>query len=90
MHVKKLDMWESPNDSTLAGEEGHGSRGETCHPIYRENPVSSVAEHPLETGCNPDIACNSLYSFCLSIKVNSKKGKHDIVLDMKVYMGVDV
>jgi hypothetical protein len=38
---------ESLNDSTLAGGEGQGSRGETFHPIYRECPVSSMAEHPL-------------------------------------------
>jgi hypothetical protein len=41
---KKTDMRESPNDSTLAGGEGHGSRRETFHPHYRENPVSSLAE----------------------------------------------
>jgi hypothetical protein len=38
---------ESPNDSTLAGREGQGSRGEMCHLQYHESPVSSVAEHPL-------------------------------------------
>jgi hypothetical protein len=38
---------ESPNDSTLAGGEGQGSRGETCHPHYCESSVSSMAEHPL-------------------------------------------
>jgi hypothetical protein len=41
-------MRESPNDGTLAGGEGHGSRGETFHPHYRENPVSSLAEHGVE------------------------------------------
>jgi hypothetical protein len=44
---KETDVRESPNDSTLAGEEGQGSRGETCHPQYRESPVSSVIEHAL-------------------------------------------
>jgi hypothetical protein len=44
---KETDVRELPNDSTLAGGEGNGSRGETCHPHYRESPVSSVAEHPL-------------------------------------------
>jgi hypothetical protein len=43
---KETDM-ESLNDSTPAGGEGQGSRGETFHPIYSESPVSSVAEHPL-------------------------------------------
>jgi hypothetical protein len=45
---KETDVRESLNDSTLAGGEGHGSRGETCHLIYRESPVPSVAEHPLK------------------------------------------
>jgi hypothetical protein len=44
---KDTDVRVSPNDSTLAGGEGQGSRGETIHPIYHESPVSSVAEHPL-------------------------------------------
>jgi hypothetical protein len=44
---KGTDVRELPNDSTPAGEEGQGSRGETFHPIYGESPVSSVAEHPL-------------------------------------------
>jgi hypothetical protein len=48
---KETDMRESPNDSTLAGGEGQGSRGETCHPNYRESPVSSVAEHSLFCHC---------------------------------------
>jgi hypothetical protein len=43
---KETDVKESPNNTTLAGEEGQGSHGEMCHPIYRESPVSSVAEHP--------------------------------------------
>jgi hypothetical protein len=41
---KEIDLRESPNDSTVSGGEGHGSRGETFHPHYRENPVSSLAE----------------------------------------------
>jgi hypothetical protein len=41
---KETDMRESPNDSTLAGEEGHSSHEETFHPHYRENPVSSLPE----------------------------------------------
>jgi hypothetical protein len=52
---KETDVGESPNDSTLAGGEGHGSRRETFHPIYGESPVSSVVEHPL------------LYSYCTPI-----------------------
>jgi hypothetical protein len=36
---KEADVRETPNDSTLAGREGQGSRGETCHPIYHESPV---------------------------------------------------
>jgi hypothetical protein len=35
---KETDVRESPNDSTLAGRERHGNRGETCHPIYYESP----------------------------------------------------
>jgi hypothetical protein len=46
VHVKKLTL-ESPNDSTLAGGEGQGSCGETFNPIYRESPISSVAERSL-------------------------------------------
>jgi hypothetical protein len=45
---KETDVRESPNDSTPAGGEGQGSRGETFHPIYGESPVFSVAEHHLE------------------------------------------
>jgi hypothetical protein len=45
---KETDVRESPNDSTPAGGEGQGSRGETFHPIYGESPVSSMAEHPLQ------------------------------------------
>jgi hypothetical protein len=47
---KETDVRESPNDSTLPGREGQGSHGETCHPQYRESPVSSVAEHHLLEG----------------------------------------
>jgi hypothetical protein len=43
---KETDVRESLNDSTLAGGEGQGGRGDTCHPHYRESPVSSVIEHP--------------------------------------------
>jgi hypothetical protein len=42
---KETDVRESPNDSTLTGREGQGSRGETYHPHYHESPVSSVVEH---------------------------------------------
>jgi hypothetical protein len=41
---KETDVRDSPNDSTFAGGEGHGSRGETFHPIYGESFVSSVVE----------------------------------------------
>jgi hypothetical protein len=44
---KETDVRESPNDSTFAGGERQGSRRETFHPIYGENPVSSVVEHSL-------------------------------------------
>jgi hypothetical protein len=44
---KETDVRESPNDSTLAGGQGQGGHGETCHLQYRESPVSSVTEHPL-------------------------------------------
>jgi hypothetical protein len=44
---KETDVRESPNDSTYAGGERQGSRGETFRPIYGESPVSSVAEHSL-------------------------------------------
>jgi hypothetical protein len=49
---KETDVRESPNDSTLASGEGQGSRGETCHPIYRESPVFTLPERGvLATGC---------------------------------------
>jgi hypothetical protein len=38
------DMRELVNDCTLASGEGHGSCGETFHPIYAAIPVSSAAE----------------------------------------------
>jgi hypothetical protein len=47
---KETDMRESPNNSTLAGREGQGGHGETCHLQYRESPISSVIEHPLVGG----------------------------------------
>jgi hypothetical protein len=40
---KETDVRESPNDSTLAGGEGQGSRGETCYATSDENPVSSMS-----------------------------------------------
>jgi hypothetical protein len=40
----ETDMGESANDYTLAGGEGHSSRGETFHPLYAARPVSSSAE----------------------------------------------
>jgi hypothetical protein len=42
---KKTDEREYPTNSTVTGREGHESRGEMCHPHYRENPVSSLGEH---------------------------------------------
>jgi hypothetical protein len=33
--------------TALAGGEGQGDCGETCHPQYGESPVFSVIEHPL-------------------------------------------
>jgi hypothetical protein len=42
---KVTDVRESPNDSTLAGGEGQGGRGEMCHLQYRESPVSPVIEY---------------------------------------------
>jgi hypothetical protein len=41
---EETDIRESPNDSTLAGGERQGSRGETWHLQYRESPVSSMIE----------------------------------------------
>jgi hypothetical protein len=41
---KETDVREWPNDSTLSGGEGQSGRGETCHPQYRESPISSVIE----------------------------------------------
>jgi hypothetical protein len=41
---KETDARESPNDSTLAGGEGQGSRGETCYATFDENPVSYLPE----------------------------------------------
>jgi hypothetical protein len=41
---KETDVRESPNDSTLAGGEGHGSRGEMRYAIFNENPVFSLPE----------------------------------------------
>jgi hypothetical protein len=41
---KETDLRESPNDSTLVGGEGQGSRGEMCYATFDENPVSSLPE----------------------------------------------
>jgi hypothetical protein len=38
------DVRESANDCILASGEGHGSRGETLHPICAARPVSSSSE----------------------------------------------
>jgi hypothetical protein len=40
----ETDVRESANDCTLARGEGHGSRGETLHPICAAKPVYSSAE----------------------------------------------
>jgi hypothetical protein len=37
----ETDVRESVNDCILASGEGHGSRGETLHPICAARPVSS-------------------------------------------------
>jgi hypothetical protein len=41
---KETDVRESPNESTFAGGEGQGSRGETCYATFYVNPVSSLPE----------------------------------------------
>jgi hypothetical protein len=41
----ETDVRESANDCILASGEGHGSRGETIHPIYVASPVSSSVDH---------------------------------------------
>jgi hypothetical protein len=41
---KETDVRESPNDTTFAGGEGEGSRGETRYATFEENPVSSLPE----------------------------------------------
>jgi hypothetical protein len=41
---KETDVRESLKDSTFAGGEGQGSRGETCYMTFNENPVSSLPE----------------------------------------------
>jgi hypothetical protein len=40
----ETDVRESANDCTLASGEGHGSHGETLHPICAASPVTSSAE----------------------------------------------
>jgi hypothetical protein len=40
----ETDLRESANDCILASGEGHGSRGETLHPICAARPVSSSNE----------------------------------------------
>jgi hypothetical protein len=45
---KETAMGESPNESTFAGRERQGSRGETCYATFDENPVSSLPECTLE------------------------------------------
>jgi hypothetical protein len=54
---KETDVRDTPNDSILAGGEGQGSRGETCHLHYCESPVSSMAEHPLLNKISTPILC---------------------------------
>jgi hypothetical protein len=45
---KETDVRESPNDSTLAGGEEQGSRGETRYATFEENPVSSLPERGVD------------------------------------------
>jgi hypothetical protein len=45
---KETDVRESPNDSTFSGGEGQGSRGETRHAKFEENPVSSLPERGVQ------------------------------------------
>jgi hypothetical protein len=40
----ETDVRESANDCILASGEGHGSCGETLHPICSARPVSSSSE----------------------------------------------
>jgi hypothetical protein len=42
-------MWINSNSIQIASGEGHGSRGETLHPICDARPVSSSAEHTVES-----------------------------------------
>jgi hypothetical protein len=60
---KKTDVRETPNDSTPAGGEGQGSRGETFHLIYSESPVSSVAESFYKAYCK-SLALDILKTKC--------------------------
>lgn len=55
---KETDARESPNDCTLASGEGHGSRGETFHPLCAACPASSSAEHPVVCLCFTDVSCS--------------------------------
>jgi hypothetical protein len=47
----ETDVRESANDCTLASREGHGSRGETFHPICAARPVYSSAERSVFFHC---------------------------------------
>jgi hypothetical protein len=40
----ETDVRESANDCILSSGEGHGSRGETLHPICAARPVSLSSE----------------------------------------------
>jgi hypothetical protein len=44
---KETDVRESVNDCTFTSEEGHGSRGVTCHVTFDESPISSLVVHPV-------------------------------------------
>jgi hypothetical protein len=59
----ETDVRESANDCTLASGEGHGSRGETLHPIFAARPVSSSAERTGHAGSR--VTCHSFLNLRL-------------------------
>jgi hypothetical protein len=75
----ETDVRESANDCILASGEGHGSRGETLHPICAARPVSSSSERSVyqqyldylhdRPYLAPDVTKSEMFLFLAVIKM---------------------
>jgi hypothetical protein len=65
---KETDVRESGNDCTLTSREGHGSCGETCHPMYNKKPVSSMIIRTVLQTTNRYFHSREIYNWSAAVK----------------------